>query len=167
MIVLFLGIFNTPDLMTYETEHVSKPEEEPIDLANKSSEDVDVIDIDSQNDNQNANYEYYYVYYDEDGNVVDKSPPKAVTSSSTTTSTNKAQEIPLVSTSVNSLLDSEETGDTPTIYAGLSKNSTDTSLGEIFLQHFYTQSNFYIFQSVLITTKKVPNWLDNTCLLTI
>merc|ERR1712223_1910512 len=41
---------------------------------------------------------------------------------------NKAQEIPLVSTSVNSLLDSEETGDTPTIYAGLSKNSTDTSL---------------------------------------
>ena len=133
MIVLFLGIFNTPDLMTYETEHVSKPEEEPIDLANKSSEDVDVIDIDSQNDNQNANYEYYYVYYDEDGNVVDKSPPKAVTSSSTTTSTNKAQEIPLVSTSVNSLLDSEETGDTPTIYAGLSKNSTDTSLGEISL----------------------------------
>ena len=146
MIVLFLGIFNTPDLMTYETEHVSKPEEEPIDLANKSSEDVDVIDIDSQNDNQNANYEYYYVYYDEDGNVVDKSPPKAVTSSSTTTSTNKAQEIPLVSTSVNSLLDSEETGDTPTIYAGLSKNSTDTSLGEIVLQHFYTQLNFYIFQ---------------------
>ena len=84
---------------------------------------------DSLDNNQNANYEYYYLYYDEDGNVVDKSPPKAVTSS--TASSNKAQEIPLVSTSVNSLSNSEETGDTPTIYAGLSKNSSAaTSLGE-------------------------------------
>ena len=40
-------------------------------MANKSSEDVDVIDVDvSELDTKNANYEYYYVYYDEEGNVV-------------------------------------------------------------------------------------------------
>ena len=66
--------------------------------------------------------------------MVDKSPPKAATSS--TASTNKAQEIPLVSTSANSL-SSEETGDTPTIYAGLSKNSTATSLGKIISSYYY------------------------------
>ena len=65
--------------------------------------------------------------------MVDKSPPKAATSS--TASTNKAQEIPLVSTSANSL-SSEETGDTPTIYAGLSKNSTATSLGKIISSYY-------------------------------
>ena len=68
-----------------------------------------------------SQYEYYYVYYDEDGNVVDKSPPKNVDAT-------KLQDIPIVTNnnvvSANNP-NAEQTGDTPTIYASLSNNTID------------------------------------------
>ena len=95
---MLIGIFS-PEISTgnsddniFNSGHVFKPEQETIDLSDKSVEDEDAIDVDIPDadlDNKNSNYEYYYVYYDEDGNVVDKSPPKTV---------NKAQDIPLIST---------------------------------------------------------------------
>ena len=38
-------------------------------------------------------YEYYYVYYDEEGNMVNKSPPKEIPEATL----NKIQDIPLAS----------------------------------------------------------------------
>ena len=76
--------------------------------------DDDVVDISVPT--KNKDYEYYYVYYDEAGNVVEKSPPKTIIHSAVLD--DKTQEIPLVySQDASNAL--PETGDTPTIYAGM------------------------------------------------
>jgi len=89
-------------------------------------EDVDAVDVDpvtTKNpnaDEKSDEYEYYYVYYDQDGNVVNKKDfdPGQVTLQTPETAQvlrDKVAEIQLPA--------DDQTGDTPTMYAGI-KNMT-------------------------------------------
>ena len=91
-------------------------------------EDEDSVSIDTNEVGTNPDYEYYYVYYDEQGNIVEKSPPKVIESA--TLNGNKVQDIPLVSstttsTTTKNTLNTNQLGDTPTIYASLGEESSN------------------------------------------
>ena len=122
-LLIFLGIFDTEMV----TEALNGNNDTPTYEIKTAPEDEDSVDIDTKNEiGTNPEYEYYYVYYDEDGNVVEKSPPKVIESA--VLNGDKLQEIPLVSstttsTTTKNTLNTNQLGDTPTIYASLGESS--------------------------------------------
>ena len=76
------------------TRPLLKPDQSVVeaDFEVKSAEDIDVIDT-VPDEESSTEYEYYYVYYDEEGNMVNKSPPKEIPEATL----NKIQDIPLAS----------------------------------------------------------------------
>ena len=96
-LLIFLGIFDTEMV----TEALNGNNDTPTYEIKTAPEDEDSVDIDTKNEiGTNPEYEYYYVYYDEDGNVVEKSPPKVIESA--VLNGDKVQEIPLVSSTTSS-----------------------------------------------------------------
>ena len=127
------------DHVPVSTRPLMKPEEAVIteagfELKGAPEDDDasdDVIDVEPEK-KPTTEYEYYYVYYDEEGNVLDKSPPKTIHSATL----NKIQDIPVSASSTTSttnkiptLNNHVQTGDTPTIYAQLSEDENESSSG--------------------------------------
>ena len=126
-LLIFLGIFDTE--MVTEALNGNNDAVAATYEIKTAPEDEDSVDIDTKNEiGTNPEYEYYYVYYDEDGNVVEKSPPKVIESA--VLNGDKVQDIPLVSSTTSSTttkntasLNTNQLGDTPTIYASLGESS--------------------------------------------
>ena len=129
---IFAGIFDTEMV----TEALNSGHDEAAYEVKTAPEDEDSVDVDTDNEiGTNPEYEYYYVYYDEEGNVVEKSPPKVIESA--VLNGNKVQDIPLVSSTTTSTttkntaaLNTNQLGDTPTIYASLGETSDSQESGE-------------------------------------
>ena len=98
-----------------DTVNMNTTTENGLEIKEASEEDTDVVDSVPTETGKKPDYEYYYVYYDENGNTVEKSPPKS--------ELNKVPDTVVLATAPNPALPNPsvtgQTGDTPTIYASL------------------------------------------------